>query len=142
MAATSEPIRRLLAEYADAVCRVDADQWGSTWTEDGVWDMGAMSMEGRDSMVAGWSGIMQRFDGVIHGYTDGWADLDADAGVGTGRWYVTEYLKPQDAPAMAMMGYYDDEYRLVDGSWKFARRTLTSLYRGAPDMSGEFTGGR
>ena len=27
-------IRELLETYADAVCRVDAEAWGSTWAED------------------------------------------------------------------------------------------------------------
>lgn len=141
MSADIESIRRLLALYADAVCRVDADQWGATWTEDAVWDMGAMSLEGRDDMVAQWSSILAGFDGVIHGYGDGWADLDTEAGTGTGRWYVTEYLKPAGAPARAMLGWYDDEYRMVDGEWKFSKRTLRPLYSGAPDMTGDFLGG-
>ena len=136
----SEEIRTLLGQYADAVMRHDADQWGATWTTDAVWDMGALKLEGRDKMVETWSGIMQSFDGVVHSYTDGWATLDQAAGTGSGRWYVNEYLKPSDDDARIMMGFYDDEYALVDGAWKFSKRTLTSIYRGGPDFSGEFVG--
>jgi len=25
--------------YADALCRVGAEAWGSTWAEDGLWEM-------------------------------------------------------------------------------------------------------
>jgi hypothetical protein len=137
----SEPIRTLLAKYADGVCRRDGDAWGATWAPDGIWDLGGgRKVTGRDEIVPMWLGIMNNFDGVLHQYADGWADLDQDAGTGTGRWYVYETLKPSGGDPMVMIGFYDDEYIKVDGQWHFASRGLTPIYRGSADMAGEYTG--
>ena len=136
----SDAIRTLLARYADAVCRFDTDQWAATWAEDGVWEMDPMSQTGRDQIAAAWHGMLTRLDGVIHSYLNGWADLDEDAGTGIGRWYVIEHFKRPDEDPMTMYGFYDDEYCLEDGEWKFARRSLHRIYYGPPDMSGAFTG--
>ena len=136
----SDEIRTLLARYADAVCRFDTDQWAATWAEDGVWEMDPMSQTGRDQIAATWHGMLTRLDGVIHSYLSGWADLDEEAGTGTGRWYVIEHFKRPDEDPMTMYGFYDDEYCMENGEWKFARRSLNRIYYGPPDMSGTFTG--
>lgn len=136
-----DDIRRLLGTYADAVCRRDAGQWGATWATDGVWELGpGRSVEGRTAMVALWSSIMAGFEGVLHSYGDGWADLDDAGGVGTGRWYVSEVLKPAGKDPYLMTGYYDDRYRREDGEWRFAGRSLTPIYRGPADYTGEYLG--
>ena len=134
----SEEIRTLLARYADAVCRFDADQWAATWATDAVWEMGPMTRTGRDEIATSWKGMLARLDGVIHAYLNGWADLDEEAG--TGRWYVIEHFKRPDEGPMTMYGFYDDEYCREEGQWKFARRSLHRIYYGPPDMSGDFTG--
>lgn len=139
-ATMSEEIRTLLAKYADAVNRRDPEQWGATWAQDAVWDMGAVKLEGRDKMVATWVGILGTFDGVVHSYTDGWADLDTANGTGTGRWYVHELIKATDKEPRVMLGYYDDAYVHIDGGWKFASRKLTSIYSGPPDLTGDYSG--
>ena len=136
----SEEIRTLLARYSDAVCRFDAEQWASTWATDAVWEMGPMTKSGRDEISTSWKGMLARLDGVIHAYLNGWADLDEDAGTGTGRWYVIEHFKRPDEDPMTMYGYYDDEYCLENGEWKFARRALNRIYYGPPNMSAAFTG--
>ena len=136
----SEEIRTLLARYADAVCRFDADQWAATWATDAVWEMGPMTRTGRDEIATSWKGMLARLDGVIHAYLNGWADLDEEAGTGTGRWYVIEHFKRPDEGPMTMYGFYDDEYCREEGQWKFARRSLHRIYYGPPDMSGDFTG--
>ena len=136
----SDEIRTLLARYADAVCRFDTDQWAATWAEDGVWEMDPMSQTGRDQIATTWHGMLTRLDGVIHSYLSGWADLDEEAGTGTGRWYVIEHFKRPDEDPMTMYGFYDDKYCLEYGEWKFARRSLNRIYYGPPDMSGTFTG--
>ena len=64
----SDRIQTLLARYADAVCRFDAEQWAATWAEDAVWEMDPMSKTGRDEISAAWQGMLTRLDGVIHAY--------------------------------------------------------------------------
>ncbi len=133
-------IRRLLASYADAVCRRDSKQWSDTWAEDAQWDMGFRVMSGRDDIVASWIEMMSNFDGVVHYTLGGSWDLQTPGSICIGRWYVAEHFRPSGGTAMMMYGYYDDSYVLELGSWKFARRALTGLYQGPPDLSGSFTG--
>ena len=55
-------IRELLDTYSDAVCRVDAQAWGETWDEDGVWELPdypeLAKVEGRAQIVAMWKAAM------------------------------------------------------------------------------------
>lgn len=133
-----DEIRTLLHRYADAVCRFDPDQWAATWAPDGVWDMGRTKVEGREAIGQTWKQIMSGIPAVYHVYFNGTADLDEQGATGTGRWYVGEFLRMPDDSTVAMYGYYDDTYALVDGEWLFTSRTLTPLYRGGADMAGDF----
>lgn len=131
-------IADLIHRYADAVCRFDPDQWAATWAPDGIWDMGQTKVEGREAIGETWKSIMGGIPAVFHVYYNGTTDLDDATGTGTGRWYIGEFLRLPDDSTIAMYGYYDDEYVKVDGEWLFRTRTLTPLYRGPADMSGEF----
>jgi ketosteroid isomerase-like protein len=132
-----DPIRDLLHAYADAVCHDDADRWIATWVDDAVWDLGAgHESAGRDAILELWLSAMARYRSVLHRYENSAATVDPDRGTGHGRAYVTEVLHPVDGPPLVMHGYYDDEYRLDDGRWRFARRELVRLYQGPPDYSG------
>jgi hypothetical protein len=136
----TDPIRRLVHQYADAVCADDADRWSATWAPDAVWEMGAMSWTGRADIVEAWIQAMARFEQVIHIVHNGVADLDPDTGSGDGRWYVAEYLKPTSGDPSQLLACYDDEYVHVDGVWVFGSRRLKRLYSGPPDLTGKFGG--
>lgn len=136
----SEPIRRLVHDYADAVCRGDADAWGATWAPDGVWDMGSIRLEGRSAILGAWEQAMSDYDQVIHVVWNGSADLDVAAGVGRGRWYIGEFLKPNGASPNMLLACYDDTYLSLDGAWLFQSRRLNRLYSGPADLSGAFGG--
>ena len=41
-------IQELIATYNDAVMRMDADAWGSTWADDGVWSSFSIRRSHRD----------------------------------------------------------------------------------------------
>ena len=121
------------------MCRNDGTAWAATWADDGVWDLGGgREIVGRHAIVELWEEAMGRYANVLHRYENSAADLDEEAGTGTGRAYVTEVLKPTDDAALVMHGYYDDEYRRTDSEWRFSRRSLVRLYHGPPDFSGFF----
>ena len=45
-------IRQLVEKYADAVNRVDKEDWASTWCEDSEWDLSSMpAVTGKDAIV-------------------------------------------------------------------------------------------
>ena len=54
-----EEIRNLVEKYADAVNRVDKEDWASTWAEDAVWDLSSMPpVKGKNAIVELY-GLMQ-----------------------------------------------------------------------------------
>jgi hypothetical protein len=132
-------IEELVHLYADAVVRRDADQWGSTWAPDAVWDLGrGRRVEGRAAIVEMWTAAMGGFAAVVQNVVNGMARLDEDAGTGCGRWYIIEHWQRTDDSRGILLAHYDDTYVRVDGSWSFAGRELRVHYGGPADLSGTF----
>tara|TARA_B100000700_G_C14403243_1_gene560187 strand:- start:43 stop:276 length:234 start_codon:yes stop_codon:yes gene_type:complete len=76
---------------------------------------------------------MSRFEKVIHTYSNSISQLESHSG--TGRAYVTEWLKPVEGDPVVLHAFYDDEYVLEKKNWLFSKRTLNRLYMGKPDLS-------
>ncbi|MGH0032444.1 MAG: nuclear transport factor 2 family protein [Myxococcota bacterium] len=131
-------IRALIERYADAVNRRDDADWAALWTGDGVWEVFGTAIEGRDAVVAAWSGAMQTFSFVFHVVHSAVIDV---AGEGArGRWTVSEQLVDAAGKPGILLALYHDEYRREAGVWKIARRRLEPLYQGPPDLSGPLPG--
>jgi hypothetical protein len=131
---------RLVHAYADAVCHNDAEAWVATWADDGVWDMGAAQIEGRQELGSVWKAAMAGFEQVIQVVYNGTVQVDERTGAGSGRWYIGEFLEPVEGPPQMLLAYYDDDYTRSEGAWFFARRKLVRLYSGPPDLSSGFAG--
>lgn len=133
-------IEDLVHRYSDAVVHRDRDQWAATWAPDAVWDMGrGRRVEGREAISDLWATAMATFAAVVQTCLNGTAELDEEAGTGTGRWYILEAMRRSDGNNDQMIGHYDDTYVRLDGRWHFASRELTVHYRGATDPAGTFT---
>ena len=134
-----DAIRNLVHRYSDAVVHGDQDQWAATWAADAVWDIGkGRRVEGRDAIRDMWVSAMTRFEAVVQTVMNGHTDLDLEAGTGTGRWYLHEVMQRRGGERGLMVGHYDDRYICTADGWRFAERSLTTHYTGAPDLSGEF----
>ena len=131
-----DPIKDLLHLYSDAVCRQDADQWSNTWCESGIWDLGhGAPVSGREALRSFWITSMSRFENVIHTYSNSISELDDVSGTGSGRAYVTEWLKPIEGDPVVLHAFYDDKYVSENNNWLFSKRTLNRIYMGKPDLS-------
>jgi len=120
-------IRHLVSAYADAVNRRDKALWASTWAEDSVWDLSALSAEGKDNIVQLWEGAMAGFEFVAQIVHQGTVEIDGDRA--TGRWYLQENLKPvNSAEGRFSLGTYVDEYVKEGGKWLFASRKYHVFY--------------
>ncbi|MFT6750348.1 MAG: hypothetical protein ACI9VI_001477 [Candidatus Azotimanducaceae bacterium] len=132
-------IRNLVADYADAVNRVDKAQWASTWAEDGQWTLpGAGTFSGRDAVVGLWTQAMAGFDFVAQLVYQGSVTIDGDKA--TGRWYLSEHLRPAGSEGgMFNIGTYKDEYVKLNNKWYFSNREYQIMYNdeGKGDMSGK-----
>jgi hypothetical protein len=131
-------IAGLVHRYADAVCRRDEAQWASCWADDSEWVLDAeRQVHGRAAIVERWTVEMAKYAAVLQLVANGDASIDGDEG--TGRWYIHEHNRRVDGSSAILIAYYDDVYRHVAGDWLFARRELTRLYQGPPDLTGAFT---
>ena len=120
-------IAELIATYNDAVMRMDAEAWGSTWAEDGVWSLPGMDagIRGRQAIVDTWKLAMSQFEFVGFFATPGPLYLDGDSARGT--LYQQEVLCLKGGGERRVIGRYSDEFVRTDGQWRFASRTYEVL---------------
>lgn len=131
----SQPeIQELVARYADAVNRRDADAWGATWADDGEWTILGATKRGRADVVAHWQLLMSHIPSVLQIPSFGLVSGDPPSG----RWYVQEFSQRPDGSGLTL-GVYHDRYVLEEGQWRFASRRFDILYSGAPDLSAAFS---
>jgi hypothetical protein len=134
-----QPIAELVHRYCDAVVRQDREQWGNTWSEDSVWELGPNRvLEGRGPIIAHWQESIARNEVVVHQAANGHVGSTSET-TAEGRWYITEHLKRRTGELGMLLAWYDDTYVCEDGSWLFASRRLTPIYRGPPDLSGTWS---
>lgn len=125
-------IHELVAAYADAVTRHDADAWGALWAEDGVWELSAIpGMEhivGREAIVSAWIEAMKHLPQVIATSTLGALEVNGDRA--RGRAYPRELVVLADGAVRVDTGRYDDDYVKRDGRWFFRSRVYSLLHTG------------
>ena len=120
-------IRTLVARYADAVNRYDAELWSATWSVDGVWQLGDSSVAGRDSVVDFWRNAMGSFEFALQLVYQGTIDINGNQA--SGRWYLTETLRSKESEHDRFtIGVYLDDYVKENGAWAFAKRSYRALY--------------
>jgi hypothetical protein len=132
-------IQHLAQVYGDGVMQRDAELWGSTWAENGIWSLPGMEkpVEGRETLKGFWSQVMGGYPHVLHWVQPGMITVEGDKA--RARFYVQENIKDAKGNQMRVAGVYDDQLVRENGKWKFARRDFTVLYRGPTDLSGDFT---
>jgi uncharacterized protein (TIGR02246 family) len=120
-------IAELIATYNDAVMRLDAEAWGGTWAEDGIWSLPGMGdgIAGREAIVATWKMAMDQFEFVGFFASPGPVHIDGDTARGT--LYQQELLVQKEGGERQVIGRYSDEYAKVDGQWRFKKRVYEVL---------------
>ncbi len=130
-------LRDLQARYIDAVNRYNETDWAATWSDSASWNLLGMEVEGKAAIVQLWQGAMGSFDFALMMLNSGTVQVDGDTA--TGRWYVTEHIKPKEGEPNITLGVYDDRYVKENGQWLFAHRHYNVMYQGAADYSGNYT---
>lgn len=132
-------IQQLVHRYADAVVHRNGEQWTSTWAPDASWDLGGGRLvHGIEAIAELWYKAMGGIPGTIQIVLSGEIELAEDGETAAGRWYIQEHVLRRDDSRSILLAHYDDEYRRVDGEWRFARRFLQQHYNGPPDLSDTF----
>ena len=123
-------IRELLDAYADAVTRIDADDWAATWTEDAEWslpDYPALgTTRGRPAIKAMWIEAMKGYPGIMFEAWPGSIEVAGDTAVM--RSYTAE-VYDQDGKTIRDRGQYEDTCLKVDGKWLFKSRSFRNIHR-------------
>lgn len=129
-------IANVVARYANAVNANDAIAWGATWAEECTWELSPdRVLNGRDEVVGFWQKAMAAFESVVQVVGHGHAREDGGGAVGS--WTLIEVNRREGANGI-VLGHYRDRYVRREGSWLFAERRFTAIYRGGlPD--GAFT---
>jgi uncharacterized protein (TIGR02246 family) len=119
-------ISDLVADFADAVNRLDAAAVTALFAPDGVWEVVNWGThQGRDDIRAFADELFSHWAGLMHCAHTSRVWIDGDRA--TGRWHVTEFGL-RDGEELRVGGVYRDEYVRLDG-WAFARRRFDILFR-------------
>lgn len=123
-------IRELLETYADAVTRVDADDWAATWAEDAEWSLPDYpeigTTKGRAAILAMWIEAMKGYPGIMF---EAWpGSIVIDGNRAAMRSYTAE-VYDQDGVTKRDRGVYEDTCVKIDGQWLFASRSFRNLHR-------------
>ena len=115
-----QEIAELNGVYADGVVLADADVWGSVWAKDATWDFFGQIHEGREAIVAFWSGAMSGIERVSFHCVPCMIEIDGDTA--TARVQTQEILHMKDGVTRIVGGLYEDELAKIEGQWLFTHR--------------------
>lgn len=122
-------LRNLVARYADAVCRRDADAWIATWAEDCVWDLGRGRVSrGRPQTLDLWLSSIAAYPWVAQLPASGTVETSGSGYAGW--WYILELNHRADGSGVLHLGHYADTYARTGEGWRFAARRFHLIYRG------------
>ena len=124
-----EEIKRLKARYC-AYCddSYDADAIASLFTEDAVWDGGALGKNvGREEIRSFFQGASVRRPFAIHMVMNPIIEVDGDTARGSWNLFQPNTIADGNR-AVWGAARYNEDYVRVDGEWKFKHLRITSFF--------------
>ena len=116
-------IKELRSRYAQTIDHAAAtgewEEFVSLYTEDAVVDYPQTTMEGHNEIKAFGAEIEEFYEFSMHTAQMPVIELNGDEA--TGVWYMFVIYIATDGSEGYVVGRYEDEYRRVDGEWKFSR---------------------
>jgi hypothetical protein len=112
-------IENLEARYLFALDFKDHDLYVTTFTEDGVLDVGNGPVVGREAIKA----AVANMPGGRHHVTNLVLRIDGDRATGRAAWMHTG-KNAEGRTTIGGFGHYEDDLVKVNGEWLFARRRI------------------
>jgi hypothetical protein len=137
-------IQELANSYANAMDQGDLDAWLDTWAENGSWQGGIGTYEGKQALAKLFEDLGERIQGKRHvmtnfvikpsrnskGKAEGEGEAETEAKIdGTSplealmHCYLLVYERGPSARLLAS-GVYSDQLQKIDGQWKFTNRLV------------------
>jgi hypothetical protein len=113
-------IEDLQARYLFALDFKDHDLYVTTFTEDGILDVGNGEIVGRDAIKA----AVANMPGGRHHIANVVLRIDGDRATGRSSWFHTGNENPEGQMTIGGFGHYADDLVKVDGEWLFAKRRI------------------
>lgn len=118
-----QKIEELRSRYAHTIDHGAATgEWEdfiALYTEDAVVDYPQTTLQGHEEIEEFGQEIEDFYEFSMH--TVQMPVIDLDGNEATGEWYMFVIYTATDGSEGYVVGRYEDEYRRVDGEWKFSR---------------------
>lgn len=126
---TDTALRQLVARFADAVNRLDAEAARSLWSKDGRLEVGEVA-EGVDAVMTLWDERYGSCKWVVQECSTSVFEVDEAAGTATGRVVVAEHWqRRKGGDVNSVLGAFTDRYVRHDGTWLFTERVFERIHR-------------
>jgi len=116
-------IRELRSKYGHAIdhgaATGDWEEFMDLYTENAVLEYPQATITGHEEIRDFCDEIEKMYDFSMH--TTQMPVIDIDGDEATGRWYMLVAYTATDGSEGQVMGEYEDNYRRMDGKWKFSR---------------------
>jgi ketosteroid isomerase-like protein len=140
LAADRLALRELVERYHAAINERDFVLLADVFAPDAVWEALApvnLRFEGHDAILAGLRQSVGRQEVLVQSCSGVVVTL-RDRATASIRSTLMEFGRERDGGAgWEAVGFYDDEVRKDDGTWRFIRRTLRVRYMGQREVPGE-----
>ena len=131
-------IVELTARYCHRAQARDAEGVVALFCDDGVMEAAGTREQGREALLVAYRESFELAPmPCVHNHVVRFDPKDRDRAAG--RCSVEVRMLDGGTP-VTLAGHYEDEYRRVSGSWRFARRNLV-IYHRVPHVEGWGTGG-
>jgi len=130
-------IEDLQARYMFALDNGDLDAYVSTYTKDGILDIGEGEWRGHDTIRQVLASIPQQADTPLenespyphpatgrHNITNIVLKIEGDTAYGRAYWFHLSNNNPQRKAVLDSYGHYEDVIVRVDGQWLFSKRKI------------------
>jgi hypothetical protein len=113
-------IENLQARYLFALDFKDHDLYVTTFTPEGILDVGDGAIVGREAIKA----AVANMPGGRHHVSNLVLQIEGDQATGRASWFHTGNDNPEGRATIGEFGHYEDDLVKVDGEWLFARRRI------------------